>query len=50
MPKNFADLGQRSAPLQHAHCQGVAKLVPPAMRCVNPGALERVAHNRADAI
>ena len=27
MPKNFADLGQRSAPLQHAHCQGVAKLM-----------------------
>ena len=25
--KDFADLGQRGAPLQHAHCQGVAKLV-----------------------
>jgi hypothetical protein len=50
MAKNLADLRERRTELQHANSQGVPELVRAAVRRVDFGAMERVAHDRADAV
>ena len=50
MAKHLADLRERRTELQHANSQGMPKLVRAAVRCVNFGAIERVAHDRADTV
>jgi len=50
MAKNLADLRERRTELQHANSQGVPELVRAAVRRVDFGAIERVAHDRADAV
>jgi hypothetical protein len=48
--KHLANLGERRTELQHAYSQGMPKLMRTAVRCVNFGSMERVAHDRTDTV
>src|SRR5438132_9313537 len=50
MAKNRAVLRERRAELQHTNSQGVSELVRAAVRRVDFGTTERVAHDCADTV